>query len=153
MLRFLVVAVFGLAMAFGIGAASAQDGSVLALVGGTVYTSPTNSPLRDAVVIVSQETITAVARRGEIAIPRDARIIDCDGKSLTAGFWNSHVHFTEPAWRDAASAPAAQLGRHMQEMLTQWGFTTVWDLGSDPSNSLPLRRRVDAKEILGPQIF
>jgi imidazolonepropionase-like amidohydrolase len=41
----------------------------------------------------------------------------------------------------------------MQEMLTRWGFTTVWDLGSDPSDSLPLRRRVDAGEVLGPNIF
>ena len=38
----------------------------------------------------------------------------------------------------------------MQAMLTRWGFTTVWDLGSDPPNSLPLRRRVYADEVLGP---
>ena len=41
----------------------------------------------------------------------------------------------------------------MQEMLTRWGFTTVWDLGSDPDDSLPLRRRVDAGEIPGPKIL
>jgi hypothetical protein len=41
----------------------------------------------------------------------------------------------------------------MQEMLTKWGFTTVWDLGSNPSDTLPLRRRVDAGEVLGPQIL
>jgi imidazolonepropionase-like amidohydrolase len=38
-------------------------------------------------------------------------------------------------------------------MLTRWGFTTVWDLGSDPANALPLRRRVNAGEVLGPNIF
>jgi imidazolonepropionase-like amidohydrolase len=38
-------------------------------------------------------------------------------------------------------------------MLTRWGFTTVWDLGADPSDSLPLRRRVNAGEVLGPNIF
>jgi imidazolonepropionase-like amidohydrolase len=41
----------------------------------------------------------------------------------------------------------------MQEMLTRWGFTTVWSLGSDPDNSMALRRRVYADEILGPNIF
>jgi len=41
----------------------------------------------------------------------------------------------------------------MQEMLTKWGFTTVWDLGSNPSDTLPLRRRVDSGEVLGPRIF
>jgi imidazolonepropionase-like amidohydrolase len=38
-------------------------------------------------------------------------------------------------------------------MLTQWGFTTVWDLGSDPDDSLPLRRRVNAGEVAGPNIL
>ena len=42
---------------------------------------------------------------------------------------------------------------HMQAMLTQWGFTTVWDLGSDPRNSLPLRRRVNSGEVPGPNIL
>ena len=80
-------------------------------------------------------------------------MIDCSGKTIVAGFWNSHVHFTEAVWRDAGNAPAAPLTAHMQEMLTRWGFTTVWSLGSDPDNSLALRRRVYADEILGPNIF
>jgi len=41
----------------------------------------------------------------------------------------------------------------MQEMLTRWGFTTVWDLGSDPGELLPLRQRVEAGDVLGPRIF
>ncbi len=42
---------------------------------------------------------------------------------------------------------------HMQEMLTRWGFTTVWDIGSDPRDTLPLRKRVDSGEIPGPRIY
>lgn len=38
-------------------------------------------------------------------------------------------------------------------MLTTWGFTTVWDLGSDPGDLLPLRRHVEAGDVLGPRIF
>jgi imidazolonepropionase-like amidohydrolase len=41
----------------------------------------------------------------------------------------------------------------MQEMLTKWGFTTVWDLGSNPIDTLPLRRRIESGEVLGPRIF
>jgi imidazolonepropionase-like amidohydrolase len=41
----------------------------------------------------------------------------------------------------------------MQEMLTRWGFTTVWDLGSDPANSLALRKRIAAGEVAGPNIL
>jgi imidazolonepropionase-like amidohydrolase len=125
----------------------------LALVGATVYPSPTATPIRDAVVVASDGVITAVGPRSDVQVPKDARIIDCAGKAVVAGFWNSHVHFTEPAWNNAANAPAAALEKHMQDMLTRWGFTTVWDLGSNPASSVPLRRRIEAGEIRGPRIF
>ena len=85
-------------------------------------------------------------------IPSDARTIDCTGKTVVAGFWNSHVHFTQAVWKDAGAAPARPLQEHMREMLTRWGFTSVWDLGSDGKDTLPLRRRVNAGEVPGPDI-
>ena len=140
-----------LAAAAGIGATA--NAQTLALVGGKVYASPDAAPLDDAVVLTANGVIAAIGSRSDVQIPSDARVIDCTGKTVVAGFWNSHVHFTEAVWRNAGSAPAAPLTAHMQEMLTRWGFTTVWDLGSDPDNSMALRRRVYADEILGPNIF
>jgi imidazolonepropionase-like amidohydrolase len=125
----------------------------LALVGGRVYPSPDAAPLQDAVVLISGGAISAVGRASDVQVPPDARVIDCAGKTVVAGFWNSHVHFTEAVWKSAADGPAAPLTAHMQEMLTRWGFTTVWDLGADPAETLPLRRRVNAGEVLGPNIF
>jgi imidazolonepropionase-like amidohydrolase len=129
------------------------DAQTLALVGGSVYASPDAAVLSDAVVVTSGGAITAIGRRGEVQIPPDARVIDCAGKTVVAGFWNSHVHFTQAAWTNAASAPATPLEEHMREMLTKWGFTTVWDLGSDPYNTMALRRRITANEVAGPNIF
>ena len=140
-----------LAAAAGIGATA--NAQTLALVGGKVYASPDAAPLDDAVVLTANGIIAAIGSRSDVQIPSDARVIDCTGKTVVAGFWNSHVHFTEAVWRNAGSAPAAPLTAHMQEMLTRWGFTTVWSLGSDPDNSMALRRRVYADEILGPNIF
>ena len=124
----------------------------LVLVGGSVYASPDAAPLPDAVVVASNGVITAIGRRADVQIPADARTIDCTGKTVVAGFWNSHVHFTQAAWNNAGAAPAAGLVEHMQTMLTKWGFTSVWDLGSDPRNIMPLRRRVDSGEVPGPSI-
>jgi imidazolonepropionase-like amidohydrolase len=124
----------------------------LVLKGGSVYASPEATPISDSVIVTSAGVITAVGRAGEVQIPPDARAIDCTGKTIVAGFWNSHVHFSEAVWRNAASAPAAPLTQHMQDMLTRWGFTTVWDLGSDPDDTLPLRRRVNSGEVPGPSI-
>ena len=129
------------------------EAQTLVLNGGSVYASPETAPISNAVIVTSAGIITAVGRAGEVQVPPDARVIDCTGKTIVAGFWNSHVHFTEAMWRNAGSAPAAPLTAHMQAMLTRWGFTTVWDIGSNPDDSLALRRRVNADEIPGPNIF
>lgn len=139
----------GSAMTFG----AAANAQTLVLAGGTLYPSPDAAPLADAIVLTSNGVITAIGSRSEVQVPNDAQVIDCTGKIVVAGFWNSHVHFTQAVWQNAASAPAAALQEHMGEMLTRWGFTTVWDLGSDPSNSLPLRARVNSGEVAGPTIL
>ena len=131
----------------------AANAQTLVLVGGRVDPSPDAAPLVDAVVVTSGGVIAAIGSRSEVQIPNDARVIDCTGKTVVAGFWNSHVHFTQAVWKNAASAPVASLEEHMQEMLTRWGFTTVWDLGSDPRDSLALRRRVNSGEVAGPNIL
>ncbi|MBR0692624.1 amidohydrolase family protein [Bradyrhizobium lablabi] len=135
-----------------VGFNAAAHADTLVLKGGTLYAAPEAASVADAVVVATDGVITAVGNSNQVQVPHDARVIDCAGKTIVAGFWNSHVHFTEAAWRNAANAPAAPLTQHMQDMLTRWGFTTVWDLGSDPADTLPLRRRVDSGEVPGPNI-
>lgn len=125
----------------------------LALVGGKVYPTPQAVPIKNAVVLIHDGKIVAVGERDDVEIPKSAYIIECAGRVITAGFWNSHVHFTEDAWKDAANAPAAKLQEHMQTMLTKWGDTTVFDLGSSPQDTLALRRRIESGEIAGPKIY
>lgn len=134
--------------------AFAADPGTLVCIGAKVYPSPTVAPIENAVVIVKDGKISAVEARGrsKVDVPPAAVKLDCAGKVVVAGFWNSHVHFTN-GWENAASAGADKLENHMQEMLTRWGFTTVWDLGSDPNNTLALRRRVEAGEVPGPRIL
>lgn len=125
----------------------------LALASGKIYRSPRAEPISDGVVLMLAGKITAVGKRGQLAIPASAHVIDCAGKVIVAGFWNSHVHLTEPVWQGAATAPAAGLEDHLRTMLTRWGFTTVYDLGSSPDDTLALRRRIESGELAGPAIF
>jgi imidazolonepropionase-like amidohydrolase len=137
-----------------IGLARGKDfSSDVAFVGAKAYVSPTAAPIEDAVVVVQNGKIAEIGKRGQVMLPKSAQVIDCTGKVIVAGFWNSHVHFTEDAWNDAGTAPAPKLEQHMQEMLTRWGFTTVWDIGSNPYDTLALRKRVDSGEIAGPKIY
>ena len=125
----------------------------LALVGGAVYVNPTEEPVRDGVVLIENGKIARVGSAASARIPRGAQVIDCSGLTIVPGFWNSHVHFTDAQWENAASLSAEQLSRQLEAMLTRWGFTTVFDTGSLLSNTLALRRRIENGEILGPRIL
>ncbi|HEX6736694.1 MAG TPA: amidohydrolase family protein, partial [Vicinamibacteria bacterium] len=131
-------------------AAAAQR---LALVGATVYLSPTAEPVRDATVIVEDGRIAAVGPRAGVAVPASAERLDCAGLTVAAGFWNSHVHFFERKWADAGAIPAAELERQLQQMTTRHGFTSVFDLASPWANTRRLRDRIESGEVAGPRIY
>jgi imidazolonepropionase-like amidohydrolase len=123
-----------------------------ALVGATIYVSPTEPPIRDGVVLVQNEKIVAVGPRAQMQFPETAHVLDCFGLTITAGLWNSHVHFFERKWTDAATIPAPELTRQLQDMLTRYGFTSVFDTGSSWENTRRLRDRIDSGEVQGPKI-
>jgi len=124
----------------------------LALIGGTIYTSPTERPIADGAVLIEAGKIVAVGRRASVVVPRGTTVVDTTGSTITAGFWNSHVHFLERMWADAATVPASDLTRQFQMMLTQYGFTSVFDIWSSLENTRQLRARVESGEVAGPRI-
>ncbi len=131
----------------------AADARVTAFVGARVFPAPGVAVLENAVVLVTGGAITAVGPAETVPIPDGAQVVDTRGLSLLAGFWNCHVHFTEPKWIGAAGRPAAELNGHLEQMLTRYGFTTVVDLASDLSNTVALRARIEAGEVAGPRIL
>ncbi len=115
-----------------------------------IYTSPEAPPIEHGWVEISGGTITAV---GSGAAP-DIRHDDaCSGGVITAGFQNSHVHFTAPVFSDAAHKPAAALEPAITELTTKWGFTTVTDGSSNPYDTVALRDRMAHGEFVGPAIL
>lgn len=124
----------------------------VALVGGTIYASDTAEPLRDGVVLIRGSKIVSVGARMDVELPESAVSIDCTGQTITAGFWNSHVHFFERKWADVPAIPTQELERQLEEMLTQYGFTSVFDTGSTWSNTQALRDRIESGELRGPRI-
>ncbi len=123
----------------------------LAMTGAKVFPSPDAAPLSNATVLIHDGKIAAVGPN--VAIPAGATQLTCSGCFVFAGFWNSHVHFTEPKWATAATKPASVLTQDVQAMLTRSGFTTVVDLASDIRTTSALRRRFDSGEVPGPRIF
>ncbi|HSP06684.1 MAG TPA: amidohydrolase family protein [Acidobacteriota bacterium] len=126
--------------------------ATLALVGGTIYVSPTDEPIRGGFVLIQGGKIAAVGGRAQVRIPQTVPSIDCTAFTITAGFWNSHVHFFERKWANVATIPPAELGRQLQDMLTRYGFTSVFDIGSPWENTRRLRDRIESGEVPGPRI-
>jgi imidazolonepropionase-like amidohydrolase len=125
----------------------------LVLAGATVYASPTEPPIPNGVVVVREGHIVAVGPKGTTPVPDGATVIECNGRFLVAGFQNSHVHFTEDKWSDAAKRPAQQLAADLQDMLLRFGVTTAVDTGSMLANTLALRGRIESGELAGPRIL
>jgi imidazolonepropionase-like amidohydrolase len=97
--------------------------------------------------------IAALGGGGVANAAPGAPVIDASGATVTAGFWNCHVHIFTPALLKARERTAGELSAELERMFTRWGFTTVFDLASLLSNTETIRQRIAAGEVIGPRIF
>jgi len=118
-----------------------------------LYTAPDREPVDDAVVLIVDGRIAAAGPSAKISTRGAAALEQCDGGTVVAGFQNSHVHFIDPRFDEAASKPAEELTAALDDMLNRYGFTTVVDTASNLANTASLRNRIDAGEIPGPRIL
>lgn len=139
------------------GTADRGDGSqadaVLALVGGTIYIEADSPPIRDGALLIRGERIVAVGPRDSVDVPARAVVLDMSGRTVLPGFWNSHVHLTEPKWQGGDTLPAEHVTGLLRDMLLRYGFVHVFDIASFPEVTLALRRRIASGEVAGPDIL
>src|SRR3546814_15297720 len=76
------------------------------------------APIENGAVLVRDDRIVAVGPASQIGAGEDAVVVDADGGAVLAGFWNSHVHVTEPKWAGAAALPATRLQSQLRELQT-----------------------------------
>jgi imidazolonepropionase-like amidohydrolase len=134
---------------------SKNAGQQIILKGARVYPAPGAPPIKNGTVVIENGRIAAIGSSDVVHFKFGSHptIIQCEGKTVVAGFWNSHVHFTEPKWQNASTLPAGQLSKQLQDMLTRYGFTSVVDTASVTSNTVALRERIEKGEIPGPRIL
>jgi imidazolonepropionase-like amidohydrolase len=135
------------------GSTQAAEDSWLMIPAEKLYSAPQVAPIIDGGVLLKNDRIAnLVYHRSRSALPETVRTSDCRGV-VVAGFQNSHVHFTEPAFENAATRPAAELERAVEAMLSRYGYTTVFDTASDQQNTLAVRARIEKGEVRGPRIL
>ena len=110
---------------------------VIALEGVTLIDGAGGALKEDAVILIRNGHIQAVARVNEIQIPRGAERINLAGKTVIPGLIDAHAHVER--W----AAP-----RYLA-----WGVTTVRDLHSNNDSALALRNDLNLGAITGPRMF
>lgn len=131
-------------------AAAAAD---LALTHARIYAAPDAGPIADGTILIHHGRIAALAAGAAVHVPRDAVRIDLHGDSVMAGFWNCHVHLMTPPLLNAGKHSDAVLTQELRQMLTRWGFTTVFDTASQLTNTNLIRQRIAAGRVTGPAIL
>ncbi|HEX5705361.1 MAG TPA: amidohydrolase family protein [Pyrinomonadaceae bacterium] len=116
--------------------------SVLALSEVTVIDA-TGAPARpDMTVIITGDRITNIAKTGEVAIPRKARVIDGKGKFVIPGLWDMHVH-----------TAVKSLPERFFPMFIANGVTGVRDMAADLGFLKQLQKDINDGKLIGPRVI
>ena len=108
----------------------------LAFRDANLFDSETGRTIPHTTVVVEGNRVRAVGRDGQVAVPKNAEVIDARGRTLMPGLWDMHVH----------------LGPNDGLMHVAAGVTSVRDMGNDVDALLALRKNIEAGEEIGPRV-
>ena len=118
----------------------------IAFVGGKVITMENDQVIDNGVVIVKDNHIVAVGD-ANVAIPKDAQIIDIKGKSIMPGLFDAHAHGPQA---DDEIVPQQNWVLYSGLSL---GVTTIHDPSNDTTEIFAASEQQKAGNIVGPRIF
>jgi imidazolonepropionase-like amidohydrolase len=140
-----IVSLTCLAAIFSFGS-NPQKPQSLAIEHVTVVDAAGGPELADQTVVITGDSIVAVAKIGSIEIPKNSHRIDGRGKFLIPGLWDMHTHVAginaNPAWAKQTLLP----------LLVANGITGIRDMGGDLDALQSWRREIENGTLLGPQI-
>jgi imidazolonepropionase-like amidohydrolase len=110
---------------------------MIALEGATLIDGSGGPPKTDALILIKDGVIKAVARVNEIKVPRGAEEINLVGKTVIPGLIDAD----------------ARLERWALPRYLVWGVTTVRDIHSADDSGYALKKDVDLGSLLGPRVF
>lgn len=119
-------------------------------------------PIRNGVIVVTDDKIAAVGASGSVAIPAGARIIDLGDATLMPGFIDAHTHIIGRVLGDPDGQNSrvrdydsfgAILGVGNAQKTLLAGFTTIRNVGAGDFDDLALRKAINDGWIPGPRIL
>ncbi len=119
----------------------------IALVGGQIATMRGHEVFKDGVVVIEDNRISAVGRRGEISVPADAKVFDTAGMTIIPGLVDVHAH--GPQGVDEITPQRNWL----HDATLTFGVTTIHDPSNDTGEIFAAAELARAGVIAAPRIF
>jgi imidazolonepropionase-like amidohydrolase len=92
----------------------------------------------DQTIVVDKGVIATVGPAGSVSVPKDAQLIDGQGKTLVPGLWDSHMHV-----QDDSTGP----------FLLALGITSARDPGNNNALTIARAKRRAQGELLFPNVY
>ena len=135
---------------------------IIALKAARLIDGAGKPPIRNAIVVITDDRITAVGPSSAVTIPDGAKIIDLGDSTLLPGFIDAHTHVVGRTLGDpeASLAPVhdfasfgAILGVGNVERTLLAGFTSIRNVGAPNSDDFALRKAINEGWIIGPRMM
>jgi Tol biopolymer transport system component len=117
------------------------------LRGARVITMGKQDVLEDADIVVKDNRVVSIGKRGSVDVPADAKVIDVAGKTIVPGFIDIHPHWNEIR----RSVMDVQNWSFLANLA--YGVTAGRDPQTATNDMFAYQDLVDIGEILGPRAY
>jgi imidazolonepropionase-like amidohydrolase len=133
----------------------------LHIVGGTVFDAIHGEVIRNGVVRIEDDRITAVGPASATSTGgRDVQVLDATGQFVMPGMMDCHVHLLSSGAPDYAARALKELlpytvirGAVNAKTLLDAGYTTVRDVGAAGYGNIALRQAIADGLVPGPRVY
>ncbi|MGB1199083.1 MAG: amidohydrolase family protein [Thalassotalea sp.] len=126
--------------------ADVPSGTVV-FTGGKVITMNGDQVFENGVVVVENNKIVSVGAKGDVKLPKAAKVIDITGKSIMPGLIDAHAHGSQ-----GSSEIIPQQNWKNYAGLT-FGVTTIHDPSNDTTEFFAASEMQKAGKIVAPRLF
>jgi len=119
-----------------------------------------NPVVRDALVVIENERITATGPVSQVALPEGTAVLDVGNRTVMPGLIDAHVHIllsgsvtSGQESRAATESQALLMGVRNAQLALKSGLTTVRDCGDRDYLSLALRDCINHGDLAGPRVL
>ena len=123
----------------------------VAIRAGRLFDSKSGAMLKDQVILIKGDRITAVGPTDHITIPPGAVVLDLSRATVLPGLIDRHVHLMQDQQPNDARAAFSGLNYALKDLNA--GFTTLQDMGSPYTYAtVELRDAINKGQVPGPRL-